>query len=58
MPSYNYILVGVMWIKNGSLGIPAVAQWVNHLTVAAQIVVEAQVQLLSWCSGLKDLALP
>ena len=38
--------------------VPAVAQWVKNLTVAAQVTAEAWVQSPAWYSGLKDLALP
>ena len=35
-------------------GVPAVMQWVNNLTAAAPVTVEALVQSLAPCSGLKD----
>ena len=39
------------WLKE----VPAVAQWVKNPTTEAQVTAEVQVQ--SWRSGLKDLAL-
>ena len=43
-----------MWDQEAIRGVPAVAQWVKNLTVAAWVTVEARVQFLAWCSGLKD----
>ena len=34
------------------------AQWVKNSTTVAQVIVEARVQSLAWCSGLKGLVLP
>ena len=42
----------------GKLGVPAVAQWVKNPTAVVQVAEEAQAQSPSWCSGLKDQALP
>ena len=39
------------WLKE----VPAVAQWVKNPATEAQVTAEVQVQ--SWRSGLKDLAL-
>ena len=35
-------------------GVPAVVQWVKHLTGAAWVSVEVQVRSPTWHSGLKD----
>ena len=43
--------------KKIKLGIPTVAQWIKHLTAAAQVAAEVRVQSLVWHSGLKDMAL-
>ena len=34
------------------------AQWVKNPTAVALVTSEVQVQLPTWCNGLKDLALP
>ena len=33
-------------------------KWIKNLIAAAQVMAEAQVQSLAWCSGLKGLSLP
>ena len=41
--------------KNGTAGVPSVAQWVKGLSaVAWHCTAEAQCQFLAQCSGLKD----
>ena len=44
--------------KEHNHGAPSVVQWVKNMTVAAQVASEAQSSIPSWCSGVKDLALP
>lgn len=36
------------------VGVPTVAHWLKNQTAAAQVTTEAQIQSLTWCSGLKD----
>lgn len=42
--------------KEGKEGVPAEAQWIKDLTVAAPVAGEVQVWSLAQSSGLKDLA--
>ena len=49
-------IVYKMYIRKFMLGVHLVAQWVQNPTAAAGVTVEALVQSLAWCSGLKDPA--
>ena len=44
-------------LKQAKEGVPAVAQWVKNLTIAAQVAVEVWVRSLAQRSGLRYPAL-